>query len=432
MNNEKKPRASWLAAFRADSFSRATAALVGSTVVSQGIVTASMLILTRLYSPDDFKIASIYLSITATFAAVACLRLEIAIPHPSSDLDAAHLLALSLASSAVLGLISVIFIGLISVLAGSIFDGLGGSKWLIPAGIWIASSFNALQYWSTRSRRFTEVGRSRIIQSCTSVAVQTTLGATAGGPLGLIVGHTVFMGAGCLWLLRVIFESDRELLSQISLIGARAQFRRYKRFPQFSTFEAFTNVVGIQGPILAIAATVANAEAGFVFLAMRVMNAPLQIVGGAIGEVFLSSASEQLRAGCLRAYTYSTLKTLAKLGIIPLSFVGLIAPGAFSLLFGEEWRRTGELVQWMTPWFILQFLASPISMALHVAGRVALALTIQATGMALRLGAVFLSAEWLHGYVGESYAISGAVFYLLYLIVIMVVVGRGEKSPKLS
>ena len=89
-------------------------------------------------------------------------------------------------------------------------------------------------------------------------------------------------------------------------------------------------------------------------------------------------------------------------------------------------------MSWMTPWFIAQFLAVPLSMALHICDRQREALALQIFGLLLRVGMVFAAATWQPNRVAEAYAISGAVFYLIYLVLVLRVTGtrystvRGE------
>jgi O-antigen/teichoic acid export membrane protein len=97
--------------------------------------------------------------------------------------------------------------------------------------------------------------------------------------------------------------------------------------------------------------------------------------------------------------------------------MGILSPILFPFIFGPSWIRAGYLVSWMTPWFIFQFLASPISMTLHVIGEQKAALGLQIFSLATRLGAVWLALEIDPRFAVESYALSGAIVYASYLAV---------------
>lgn len=103
----------------------------------------------------------------------------------------------------------------------------------------------------------------------------------------------------------------------------------------------------------------------------------------------------------------------------PLVFAGMVAPLVFPVVFGEVWLRAGEMVAWMTPWFVMQLLASPISMTLHVTGNQGAALGLQLFGLVLRVGSVLLSKLWFPSYLVETYLVSGFFFYLVYFFLVI-------------
>jgi O-antigen/teichoic acid export membrane protein len=421
----KRPWLQRVRSLAGNEFVRSTAALTGGTAVAQILTVAALPFLTRLYSPHDFSLLAVYLSLLGMVSVIACLRLEIAIPLPEKDEDAAQLLALSRGSAllvaTVVGVPSWLWRHQLATLAGA--PDLAPYLWLLPLGTWLAGSYAALQYWASRKKRFTAVARTRMVQAGTGIGAQVALGAAGTAPFGLLFGHMLYGGAGALGLARQAWRQDRTAIRAVDWRHMRARFWEYRRFPQYSTFEAAANSAAIQLPVILIAALAAGPEAGFVLLASRAMGAPMQLVGSAVSQVYLSSAPEEMRAGRLRSFTLGTLGGLAKLGIAPLLVAGVIAPPVFALVFGEEWRRAGELVQWMTPWFILQFLASPVSMVLHVTGRQRTAAALQITGLLLRSGAVLLASFVLGGYEAEAYAVSGAVFYGAYLFIVLLSAG---------
>jgi len=182
--------------------------------------------------------------------------------------------------------------------------------------------------------------------------------------------------------------------------------------------------------VLIIAALAIGPEAGFILLATRAMGTPVTLIGGAVGQIFLSRAPAEMRADRLPEFTTEVLRGLALVGVAPLVFIGVIAPSAFVLIFGEEWRRAGELVAWMTPWFVLKLLSSPISMVMHVKMFQRAMLGLMVAGLILRLaitlGAYFIDTR----YITEGYALSGAVFYFVALAVYLHATGAGWRIAR--
>lgn len=400
-------------------FVRSVSVLVGGTAFAQALMVLVLPLLTRLYSPEDFSVLAVYASILGIISVAACLRLEIAIPLPQHDEDAANLLALALCSSASVAGLSALGVALLStqIIALVAQPKLEPYLWLLPLGIWLSSSYAALQFWSTRKKRFAVIAKTRLSQAIGASGTQAGLGWAGITPLGLILGQMISSGAGIFGLMRSVLKNDHAALRLIRWSEMKRIFSEYDRFPKYSTLESLANTAGIQLPVIIIAALAIGPEAGFLMLAMRAMQAPIALIGGAVAQVYLSRAPDEFRAGTLGKFTINTFGGLIKAGVGPLIFIGIVAPPLFFLVFGKQWERAGELVVWMTPWFVFQFISSPISMVMHVRGwqKAMLALTI--SGLVIRICAIVIAANFDPGNFSEYYAVSGAVFYFICFLV---------------
>lgn len=414
--------ARWLPA---GSFARNVGVLTGGTAFAQGLAVLALPLLTRLYSPEDFALLAVYVAVIGIVTVVSCLRYNIAIPLPEDDADGMALLAVALIAasviSALLALPVLLAPGRTAALLGQ--PGLAPYLWMLPLGVFLASAYNALQFWASRKKRFGEVARTRMSQAIGSVTVQTGFGVMQIAPFGLLFGSMMAQGLGVGRLLRTMIARDREIAGGLSRNRLLHNLFDYKRYPTYSVPEALFNTAGVQVPVILIAAAAAGPEAGFLMLAMRVMGLPARLVGGSVAQVFIAEAPARLRDGTLAAFTRSTMWTLFRTGAPPLVAVGALSPLMFPLVFGAEWARAGWLVAWMTPWFVLQFVASPVSMVLHVTGRVALAMGLQALGLLLRVGAVLIVTAVAPVWQSEVYALTGAVFYGLFLSAVLYVIG---------
>lgn len=161
-------------------------------------------------------------------------------------------------------------------------------------------------------------------------------------------------------------------------------------------------------------------------LAMRVMGLPMGLIGSSVGQVYLTEAPARLRAGGLKVLTHKTMIVLAKTGGIPLFAVGCVSPYVFGYIFGREWEFAGLVVAWLMPSFVLQFVASPVSVLLHVTGQVKEAMWLQMFGCVLRVGVVWVAAAFWPNFQIEFYAVSSALFYLAYIVIVMRVARRAD------
>ena len=407
-------------------FARGVAVLTGGTVFAQALMILVLPILTRLYTPDEFGVLAVFVAILSIISVVACLRYEIAIPLPESDADAANLGAVAL--------LSMIGTCILTVFLVIVFDerivlfvnqpALGSYLWLLPIAVALTCGYAVFQYWATRKKAYKRIARTRLEQSVGGISTQLIFGWAGAGVAGLIVGQIVSNGAGFLGLARRAVMEDKKAIQSVSLSRMRKEAIKHMTFPKYSTLEALANIAGLQVPIIMIAGSATSAEVGFLLLAMQILQAPMSLIGSSIAQVFYSHAVDAQRKGTLFVFTKNTVKKLAIMGFWPILTLAIAGPYSFGILLGEGWERSGVLLTWLAPFFFLQFLASPVSMALHVQFRQGVALAVQFFGLVLRIGAILVFPE----VAGEAFAVSSAIFYVGYLIVILMVVARTSSN----
>lgn len=405
-------------------FMRAVGILVGGTAVAQAILAATLPVATRLYTPADFSTLAVFTGIIAILSVGTCLRFDIAVPLPLKDEDGVAVVLLSLGIAAALNLVLFVAVALFSTtLSGWLgHPELAPYLWLVPVATFLAGAYSTLQFWFVRRKQFGHLARNRVIQAAGSSATQIMLGVAGIAPLGLLLGQLANSGVGSIRLGWRLWRDEQATIGQVGRHDIARMARQYDRFPKFSTLEAMCNSAAVYLPIILLSAWAVGPEAGYLSLGMYAMQVPMSLIGNAVSQVYMSRGPEEARAGTIGHFTTEVLSGLFKTGVGPIICIGVVAPELFRIVFGSEWTRAGVLVTWMAPWFIMQFLASPISLALHIQNRLVEAFALQVFGLGLRAGAVVLAAALPGAPLSEFYALSGAVFYLVYLILILNIV----------
>ncbi|WP_166421191.1 oligosaccharide flippase family protein [Pseudoalteromonas sp. Z1A8] len=413
-------------------FVRSIGILVGGTAFSQLLALIVLPLLTRIYTPEDFTILATYASLLAILTSIACLRFEIGIPIPEENESAIYLFFLSIISVIIISSLTFFIVAIGANWINSVTNNLlNGYLWLLPLGAFFSGSYNALQYWMTRDRAFSLIAKTRVKQALASSSVQLGAGWVGIMPLGLLLGHLLSSCAGIISLLNVFLKEFKSLSFKFKFSKLIDTLKTYDRFPKYSTWEALTNSAGAQVPILIIATYALGPEAGFLMLAMRLISAPMTLVGRAVGQVYLAEAAQKYHKGELRLFTTKTIVMLAKVGFIPLLLACVTAPTLVPIVFGSGWERTGVLISWMAPWFFIQFITSPVSMSLHITNNQHVAMMLQISGVLIRCISIWIAVNFFNEFVGEIYAISGFIFYLLYLGVVFFTVKDNSRSRNL-
>ncbi|WP_333710546.1 lipopolysaccharide biosynthesis protein [Malikia spinosa] len=405
-----------------NSFARNVGVLSGGTALTQAVGVLTLPLITRLYTPADFSTLAIFTSIVSIASVAICLRLEIAIPMPEKDEDAANLLALALAFCTILSTLAAVLSWLFGNALSSAINhpNLEQYALMMPLGIWLSGIYTTIQFWFTRKKRFPAIVKTRISQTFGSVITQLGFGLTGiSGATGLIIGQIISLSAGILGLIRFAWRNDESAKNSIRFSEMKRVLKAYQSYPKYSTFEALANIAAIQAPIIIIGAFSLGPEAGYLLLAMKAASIPMGLIGGAISQVYLSQAPLEYREGKLADFTLNIIKNIIKIGAGPIIFIGIASPIVMPLIFGNEWKRAGIMIAWMTPWFVTQLIVSPISMALHVTRHQSLAMANQFFSLILRVGLTLFAAIFYKDLIFEYYATSSFIAYIAYFSVIV-------------
>lgn len=406
-------------------FWQSVGVLASGTALGHGITAATLPILTRMYTPEGFGVYAQFTAVVGILSVAACLRYEIAISLPNKQDDAFSLLKLSLTLALAIGILLYGIIALLrhstSVLQDILF--IEQQSYLIPLAVTAAGILAALQNWSIRTKDFSSIAQSRVFQSGGTSAVQVVVGINSGSPTGLVIGYIVGIALGGIYLAKRILRSKLRVQNvggEIKKLCAIS--KEYSRYFALSTPEALLNSTALHVPVLLIAGLGSKAEAGHILLAMSLLHAPMALIGSAIAQVFLSRAADEYRRGELDKLVLDTVSRLVVVGVGPLAATSILATLFVPVLFGAEWAETGHLILWMAPWFVLQFLASPLAMVLHITGHQKQALFLQGAGLTLRVGGV-LAAYWVGGNLGQTFAVSNFIFYAVSFLCVVAAAG---------
>lgn len=376
-------------------FSRSVLTVLTGTVAAQGITILASPVLTRLYSPEDFGVYALLVSIVAILGSIACGRYEFGITLPAKDRDGLALLALCTALS--LGT-SIAIIPAILWAGDYITAQLGQPRlgpwlWWLPPILFITGFSTAGRYWLLRKKAYATLSTNNILRTVLGTGFNLFCGWAAWGQYGLIGGVLFSLCAGTLfYALRIWRESGSELQT-LTLRDLRNQAWEHRGFPMYSTGSALIEAGASQIPVIFLTTLYGATTLGIFALAQRIANLPLTMVATSIGDVFRQRASEEFArdGNCLRLFD-QTLLRLSLLSSGPFILAAWISPWAFGIIFGSEWAESGHFVRLLVPALALRFVSNPLGSMFFIARRQATDLLIQTL-----LIATMLLAFWWAG-----------------------------------
>lgn len=417
----------------AGSFARNVVTLMTGTTFAQVLLILATPILTRLYSPGDFGVYSLYTSILGILAVIACCRYELAIVLPEKDEDAANLLVLSicicLGMAALTLLVVALFRNPVAKLLGA--PELTMWLWFLPLSLIAVGFFQAFNYWSTRRKQFRHLAVRQITQS--TVTVSTQIGAvilypaiSAGGLIGgSILGQLIATGrlAWQIWK-----DEGKQLVSYIKRRNIYNIGNRFKKFPIYDSGAGLLNTTTTMLPALLLGYFFTPTTVGYYALGHRVLSMPMGIIGGSIAQAFFPQATEARRRGNLDRTTFIIFEQLLEVGLVPILLIAIVAPELFTLAFGSRWLTAGQYVQWLSLWLLFVFISSPLSILLSVLERQKESLLINIAQFVARLSALLIG-----GYLNNPHltiALFGIVSAILVILVCFYILNLAGISLK--
>jgi O-antigen/teichoic acid export membrane protein len=399
----------------------AVATLAGASTAAQVISLLAVPISTRLYTPQDYGTLAVFNSLLGIIVIIASLRYELAIPLTTENNKALEVLVLCF------GLIILFIVLTCSAIwwggdwiASVMKDrSLKPWLWLLPLGVAGAGTYQALNYWTIRRQRYTELAQTKLSQSVTGTATMLGVGAAYPGPLGLLLSALASQSLGIFLLLRDVAAVARARIAPFSLKGLLSVAYEYWQFPLFSSAAALTNSAGSILPPLMLASLYGSQVTGWFGLAQKVMLLPLSLIGVAVGQVFLGEAAQIMRErpDSLPDLFRRMTGRMLVLGI-PIIAGGALSPWVFPFIFGPKWATAGTYAAFISIYCAIQIVVSPISTIAILRKRQ----DIQFIFDALRAGMVAL-ALWLPSFWDRtgiiaiiSYSLVMSGTYCLYYI----------------
>lgn len=373
---------------RAGSYASDIIKLVSGTTFAQILTVLASPVLTRLFTPKDFGIFTLYLSILDILTVVACLRYELAIMLPKEDGEAANLFTASLFFTTLISLLTIPLIWLGGDLLVDLLNspGLARYLWWIPPSVFFAGLFLALNYWDSRRGRYDRLSVRRVINSLLNIVLQVAAGLTrATGAGGLVGGYFGGSALSTLILSREVWRDNRALfLQSVRLSSIIEGLKRYRKFPLYDTWSALFNSLARQLPNFLLSAFFFSTVVGYYGVAYRVLRLPMMLVGTSINQVFYQRAAQARNDGTLPEVVDGTFRRLVVFGMFPMLLLMLAGQEIFAFAFGAVWAEAGVYAQILSLATFFIFITSPLTGLMSVFEKQEIGLVFNITLLATR------------------------------------------------
>jgi O-antigen/teichoic acid export membrane protein len=347
-----------------NEFFKNVATLISGTTLAQAFSVIIYIVLSRIYTEEDFGVFGLYMNILNIVVIFSTARYDQAILLPKSDKESMNLLGLS-------GLISVgvslVLLLLLVPLNDTICRWLGSneiSTWLyfIPLSTLLVAWFTILKNHANRDKKYRLIAGANIGQSVGNSLTKLGLGFLVAGAAGLICGVVFGQLAGFLVFFAIHLPTLRMRGSWLSFSEMRRLGRKYSQFPKFNMWQALINNLSAAFPVFIFSSFFSTTIAGFYTFGFMIIHRPLHLVGNAFYQVLFQRFVEKSHnKEPILPELYLFIRRALQVMLVPFILMGIFAPEIFGFVFGENWTEAGVYARFMLPWIFMVGLAMPLS-----------------------------------------------------------------------
>lgn len=377
--------------------------LIGGNLLAQLINFIFLPVSTRLYKPEVFNELAIFITFLIVISTVAGLRFDKAILKCKDYKEATICLYLAFGFSLLISLmLSVVFI---------VIETLGIENplkypWLLPPLIVLVVLYNSLFNLNNIKEEYKKLSSSRIKQSVVSNAVLTCWGLTISTPFGIFFGYSLMYGAGVFNLFVKPIKVDKLYIITV--------FKKNINYPKYSVVEALGDVAGYQIPIAIIGIFYQNYLAAYLFIAIKLLNVPLSILGRAVSSMYVSKIRNEREKFDIN----KNLFLIAVICIFPTILYSLIFNELDVLILGEEWAGIGSTVFLLLPWFILQMITTSLNSIFYIFSEEKMVYYLHFFGGVSRISIIAIFSYMQYDYIIEVFSIVNIIFYSIWIVFI--------------
>ena len=337
--------------------------LSSSTLTGQVIGLLVTPILARIYTPADFGIFQLFVSIVALIAPISCFSYFYAILLPEKEEDSANITVLCIF---LIALVSCITTAVFFIFSGNIESSLnapGFSRYLplLPLAILFSGCSYVFGHWASKKEEFGIIAKANVLSSCTGKGFSIGSGLFSPTPFGLILG-TIINDATIVIILLKRSMTDFTLFYNTSYQKIIDMVRRYKKFPQYSMGADLAGNAAVQIIPFILAFMFSPVIVGYYSMAYLILRLPSKLIGNSIGTVFFQQASaERKLTGGVKNVVKTVHRRLISFGIFICLIMMIAGPEMFSFVLGPQWTTAGIYAQIFAPWFFVAFISIPLA-----------------------------------------------------------------------
>lgn len=405
--------------------------LLSANVIAQVIGLLVYPILTRIYTPEDFGLLNLFLSIGSVLTLIGTAEYQYAIVLPKEEKKAIAILQVGFT---ILLTVCTLVLFVCFFLSNPIANllktpELASWLWMMPIFVLFTGTWTIINYYLTRIKDFRLIGKYQISQSMVSAGSKIGLNHMGIGSGGLISGTILGAGFSLIYIFIVDLIKGKQIFNQLCTAWCSREERKvtakeYSNFPKYTLPRGFVNMLIGQLPVLWLTPVFGTKLVGYWGMAILLGFAPISMITRSLYQTFYQHISytihqqKSVKTFFVRFISYVTLITIP-------AFIGLwfILPWITETYLGQGWQITGEYIRWMLPWVYVSILVGCTGFVADIFFQQKIGLYFEILLALLRVAGVGIGVAMkdftvsIAGYsIGSAVAITAQFAWMMHLV----------------
>lgn len=409
--------------------------LLSSNAIAQTVGLLIYPLLTRIYAPEDFGLANLFLSIGGIVTLFATAEYQYAIMLPKSDHKATACFHTGFFIALIVTLLCLFTVPFATPIA-HLFNAPALSDWyfLLPVFVFVSALWVLLNYWYTRHKKFTHISTYQLTQSFFGAGSKYGLGLLNFTGSGLIISAVLAPILSLIISISTAFKKTLKPLLTLDKTASKTVAKEYSNFPKYALPRSIINNFSGNLPILLLTPFFGLSLIGFFGMALTLAFRPINMISSSLHQVFFQRTAEHVQNKKTILPFFRKFIRNTTLIVVP-SFAALyfVLPWLTEWLLGEGWRVTGEYIQIMLPWLLMSSLVAPICYLSDIFQKQKIALIFEILLVSSRIIGILIGV-----YVGDfrtaliGYSVGSAAVIFAQLVWHMSLVVKYERLRELN
>jgi O-antigen/teichoic acid export membrane protein len=237
-------------------------------------------------------------------------------------------------------------------------------------------------------------------------------------------------------MLRPEWRRLRILRALGSWSTLKTALRRHRQLPIYSLASSLIDTLAANLTIPLLIGLYGSDVGGLYSLVLKVLAVPLALIASSVADAFHSRLAICAREtpDLLLPLFLRTAAGLFLLALFPSAILAIGGQTLFSVVFGRQWAVAGLLAAISTPWFLSQFVVSPLSRLVFVL-RGQESKLIYDIVLLVSIFAAYEIARLQHLSIVQTvwaFTIVNTGAYILYFFVLLHIVRKSAHAPAIA